>query len=337
MCKLSRTNQSSRLPEVMKQLIYQRTVLEKLKPLDKKLKYQIDKLVKLANHMSHTSTNGVDGDVDNGAPMVGVSRDEDGDEVPSSDLLMNDVSMPSAEGGADPLSFRPDPSSLLAATESASGSGDRDGDSKSGSGLTGGSGIYRAPRITATQLDDHERATDRRRKALERASSRTKGSSYLQFVRNELSERPEEGRLDLEERPDQEEMERNEYEERNLLRLTDTRKDKARKKEKLRASKNSLAGLEGDGEFDDFRDFERMNRSLKHDEMMSSERMEELQYEAMNTSNRKRGRNTADSMNDFDFDDPSESRHAKKRKGPNGKNSFGSKFKGSKGKGKGRR
>ena len=320
MCKVSRGDQSERLMSVTKQLVYLRTVMEKLKPLEKKLKYQIDKLVKLAHHMSK-STAAADktqeeGDVAEEAQLM--TRDEFGDEVP---VDMSDVGMPS-EGGVDPLSFRPNPSALLAST-----------DSSSGGGLdTSSTGVYRAPRITSTQLDDHERAVYRRNKALKRAQDRAASSDYLQYVRGELSERPEEIALELDERPDQEQMERTDYEERNLLRLTDTRKDKARKKEKARLAKSSLLGLAG--EFDDFRDFDRANRDLRDVEMMSTDRMEELQHEAMG---RKRKSHGGD-HDEFSFDDPAESRHAKKRKGPNGKNSFGSKFNSSKkGKGKGRR
>lgn len=327
MCKLAPPPSSpavaaaaaDRQRDVVRRLVYLRSVMEKLRPLDKKLKYQVDKMAKLAAHINLKA-------------VEAAQRGEDAEEAAAQAAAAADAEL--ADGAADPLSFRPNPAALLAATEDAAranaevGGGASAGGASGGSGLaSGATGLYRPPRITATQLDDHEKATSRRNKDLARAQERARGNAYLTSLREELSERPEERDLDLDEYAaargrgrDQDEADRTDFEERNLLRLTDTRADKARKKAARRASKNTLSDLTG--EYDDFRDVERLRGRGDGSgaDFLSDERMDELKAQA--APRKRKGGFDADES----FDDGLESRHAKKRKGPNGKNSFGSKF-----------
>ena len=321
------TAASQRQSSIVKQLVYLRAVLEKLRPLDKKLKYQIDKMAKLAAHINlkavEASQRGEDAEAAR-AEAEAEAQAAGGDE----DTEMHGVAASSASASVDPLSFRPNPSALLAATAAASRSHAEVGAS-SGTGLASGStGLYRPPRISATQLDDADKATSKRNKDLARAAARAKGNAYLSSLRADLSERPEERSIDLDDlRPrHQADLEREEYETTNLLRLTDTRADKARRKEQRRVS-SGLADLAEGGEHDDFRDMRRLKGGRGEmegfgfggGEEMTEERVEELRASA--APRKRRGGDDEDA-----FDDPTESRHAKKRRGPNGKNSFGSKF-----------
>lgn len=316
---------AARQSSIVSQLVYTRAVLEKLRPLDKKLKYQIDKMAKLAAHINLKTVEASQ----RGEDAAAAAREEAEAEAAEADAEMHGGAA-AASASADPLSFRPNPSALLAATAVASRSHAEVGAS-AGTGLaSGSSGLYRPPRITATQLDDAEKATSKRNKDLSRAAARAKSNAYLSSLRADLSERPEERALDLDDmRPrHQADLDREEYETTNLLRLTDTRADKARRKEARRVA-SGLADLADGGEHDDFRDMRRLKGGRGEiegfgfgagGEEMSDERMEQLRSEAA-PRKRKGGGDDEDT-----FDDPTESRHAKKRRGPNGKNSFGSKF-----------
>jgi len=351
LCKLSPVASSASAAEaaatrqqaVVRQLVYLRAVLEKLRPLDKKLRYQVDKMAKLAQHINMRTVEAAERGEDEAAARTAAEAESSADIA----ALLDDDS-------ADPLSFRPNPAALMASTEDAAKAtaeaGARSGHSAAaaaGSGLeSGNTGIYRPPRITSTQLDDAEKAASRRARDLARAQQRAKGNAYLQHLRGELSQRPEEMSLDIDAhmhggsgggdsssraRLRAEEAEREAYEESNLLRLSDTRADKARKREVRKARLGSgLAELAHD--MDDFRDVERQLRERDDDDdpFLSLERREQLQRDAQPRKRKGRG-------DDEGFDDPLESRHAKKRRGPNGKNSYGAQFKGGKGgKGKGR-
>ena len=271
---------SERQEAVVRQLVYLRSVLEKLRPLDKKLKYQVDKMSKLAAHINLKAVEAAQRGED--AEAAAMQAEAAANGATDADADMTNES-------SDPLSFRPNPAALLAATadaaranaEAGASTAGAAGGANGGSGLaSGASGLYRPPRISATQLDDADRATTKRNKDLARAQERAKSNVFMTAMRAELSERPEERELDLDDmRPrDSEEQDRQDFEETNLLRLTDTRVDKARRKEKRRAAKNTLGDLAG--EFDDFRDVQRLRGRGEGEELLSEERMEQLKGEA---------------------------------------------------------
>jgi hypothetical protein len=74
---------------VMQSLLRIRTLLEKLRPLDKKLKYQIDKLVRLAN-LEETQQH----------------MDGTNEEKPT-------LMLPAARTSQDPLKFKPNPQNMV--------------------------------------------------------------------------------------------------------------------------------------------------------------------------------------------------------------------------------
>eukprot|EP00794_Sanderia_malayensis_P019175 gene19175-21096_t len=185
-----------------------RTVIEKIKPVDLKLKYQIDKLLKLASS----------GEVNNGT--------------------------------VNPLSFKPNPGNLAAKAEV------RDED-ESADEKKDKSGIYVPPKVSAMPYDD-DTWTSRKRKLEERRKQKTLNSSLLKDLREEYSQAPEEIREDSRwqksRKEKDEEVDRERYEEDNLIRLNVTKRDKKSKREGDLKELTKFGGFgfdDNDGDDDD--------------------------------------------------------------------------------------
>ena len=155
-----------------------RTVLEKIRPINKKLNYQIEKLVKMAAAKSQ-------------------------------------------ESKQHPLSFKPNLDNLVGKNEEEMNS---EGDEEN----SGKIGAYVPPKVTAVPYNEGKMS--RKDKRQEKSRQRSLNSSLLQDLRNEYSEVPEEIQNEQNSskraRLKQKEIERQQYEEDNLKRLTLTKKDK---------------------------------------------------------------------------------------------------------------
>ncbi|KAI1314944.1 hypothetical protein EDD11_001529 [Mortierella claussenii] len=198
-------------------LIEQRTILEKMKPVEQKLKYQIDKLVRAA--------------------VVG---QQDGE------AQMN-------AGGADPLAFKPNPKNLVldnAGNEEGDGqeddeNNDKDGDSPS-------SGLYRAPKMAPVHFEEDSSAVAKRLKYQARLQARAAKSRVMKDLVSEFDDRPEEMSLSNEGvhfgmGMDDKQREREQYEEDNFTRTM------LSKKELNRLRKGNLPRFEN--EFENLNDF----------------------------------------------------------------------------------
>ncbi|XP_055641882.1 neuroguidin [Toxorhynchites rutilus septentrionalis] len=199
-------------------LIEIRTVLEKIRPIDYKLRYQIDKLVKTA--------------------VTGTSTADDPTSFKANPAnLMSQL--PEAEEGGD-----------------SSGSGDESDDSvkimeklRKAKGLksagkkehSSSSDLYVPPKHMAVQYEDDSKA-ERARKQIERARKRALGSSLIHELKEEYLDTPME--ISSSSRALQvlsrKEREREEYEEQYLMRLPMT------KAEKHRSRKLTTLGTLGD-------------------------------------------------------------------------------------------
>jgi U3 small nucleolar ribonucleoprotein protein LCP5 len=212
--------------DVTKKLAELRLYLEKgVKPLEARLKYQIDKVVKAAEDATRdVLTNGASkngektkrrpNNMDDGSASVsGASVEEDGESSDSSDEI-------------DELSYRPNPSALLrpSTNSTARGKADEPGD-----------GIYKPPRITATSMPTTKGKEERaERKPME---SRT----LKEYIATELSTAPiaepnigstimSGGRRMKTQRERDDDDNRKRYEEENLIRLPkESKKDKAKR------------------------------------------------------------------------------------------------------------
>jgi len=208
---------------VVKKLVELQVYLEKgVRPLEGRLKYQIDKVLRAADDAKRVE------DVSKLKPKKNglashAQEDEDDDSEDDSDSdeeSTNGVTLKASE--IDDLQYRPNPSAFVrpaAVKEDSKGRGD---------------GVYKPPRIQATAMP----TTGPKEKD---ARKPNKSATLDEFVNTELSTAPlaepsigstivDRGRTVKSEKARQEERERREYEERNYVRLPkESKKDRAKK------------------------------------------------------------------------------------------------------------
>ncbi|KAI8121594.1 Neuroguidin-A [Lucilia cuprina] len=187
----------------IERLIEIRTVLEKIRPIDYKLRYQIDKLVK-------TATTGVSSASD---PILYKPNPEN--------MLTND----NDEDEED-------------SEEESDEEEDEDDDEEKGvkkpkkAATAGKPGIYVPPKIKPVYYDGDEKAEDKEKKLLERAKKRAITSSMLQDLKEEYLDAPTE--ISSGSRAQQilskAQKEKQEYEETYLTRLPITKAEKHRQR-----------------------------------------------------------------------------------------------------------
>ncbi|XP_055331300.1 neuroguidin-like [Paramacrobiotus metropolitanus] len=204
-------------------IVETRAALEKMRPMEVKLKYHIDKLMKAA--------------VDSRADESDPSRYK-----PNPDQLM------SAFGEAEEAAEETDDEEIEeeAAPETSSKSR---------------TSVYVPPRLAAVPYNVDENPRDRVQKEAERAKKRALHSTIMQELRQDYYDEPEEihDRDIYRTKADKSAKEREEYEERNMVRLNVSKKDKARTKRMT--TMGSLAHLA------DFQDFRPMTRNQDMDDM----------------------------------------------------------------------
>lgn len=165
----------------IERLVETRTILEKMRPIELKLNYQIDKLVKLAK---------------TGGQASGLK-------------------------GNDPLGFKPNPENMTSKLEEGGESSDEEAAAK---------GIYVPPRVSAMPYEE-DTAESQKKKFEEKTKMKLLNKSLLKELREEYSENPEEIRDNYRSlrrgKNEEKDMERERYEEDNLIRLSHTKKDKA--------------------------------------------------------------------------------------------------------------
>ncbi|KAE9363909.1 hypothetical protein N431DRAFT_432052 [Stipitochalara longipes BDJ] len=208
---------------VVKKLVELQVYLEKgVRPLEARLKYQIDKVLRAADDAKRVE--------DASKPKANgrVVQEQDEDEEDEEDNSDSDVDstngVPLKASEIDDLQYRPNPSAFVrpAATAEASSKGRSE------------DGIYKPPRIQATAMP----TTGPREKE---ARKPNKSATLDEFVNTELSTAPlaepsigstivDRGRTVKSEKMKQEEKERREYEEKNYVRLPkESKKDRAKK------------------------------------------------------------------------------------------------------------
>uniref|UniRef100_A0A6P4FLG1 Neuroguidin n=1 Tax=Drosophila rhopaloa TaxID=1041015 RepID=A0A6P4FLG1_DRORH len=194
----------------IERLIEIRTVLEKIRPIDHKLRYQIDKLVK-------TATTGVSSSTD---PIL---------YKPNPDDMMS-----SAAGAGHNEDGAPDDSE-----EDDEDDDDEEDEDEAGAAkmprkaaTAGKSGVYVPPRIKPVYYDGDERDADKEKKAMDRAKKRAITSSMLQDLKEEYLDAPTE--ISSGSRAQQllshAQKEKQEYEETYLMRLPVTKAEKHRQR-----------------------------------------------------------------------------------------------------------
>ncbi|GAB7341003.1 hypothetical protein MBLNU457_7336t1 [Dothideomycetes sp. NU457] len=194
--KAEPTHMSKRLQEQMVQdLVRHRVYLEKgVRPLEERLRYQIDKVVRAAEDEDRR------GNPDQKTKTTAVANDSE------------DEGENKAAPNVDELAYRPNPASFARPAAAAQESRSRSTD-----------GVYRPPRITATAMPTTERREKREARPL-------RSATMDEFIAAEHSAAPsalpsigstivDGGRRDKSAKEREREAERREYEETHLMRL----------------------------------------------------------------------------------------------------------------------
>ncbi|ERF76262.1 hypothetical protein EPUS_04339 [Endocarpon pusillum Z07020] len=224
--------------EVVRKLVETRVYLEKgVRPLEGRLRYQIEKVVRAADEVERSaerSKNGRRGGTSNGMRTTEGSDASNSDSDSSSGSAGSEDTTASHEDGTQPeiddLSYRPNPSALLR----------RSHPSDSIKSTSRSSGAYRPPQIAPTSMSTTSTTNVASRSAL----GNRKSHLLDEYISTELSSNPRaepsigsnstilnRGRGALSTRERDKERERTEYEERNFSRLP--RESKAEKRKNM--------------------------------------------------------------------------------------------------------
>ncbi|KAF8543548.1 Sas10/Utp3/C1D family-domain-containing protein [Trichophaea hybrida] len=233
---------------VISDLVKLRLLLERgVKPLEQKLKYQIDKVVVAAASAEGAATKN-DDDTDSSGndsedDISGSDAEpEDGDEAARKKTHLSAAAAESAT--PSDLAHRPNPSSLLLARSKKS--------TTTSSVAKESTGVYRPPRIAATSMPEVTTSSSSR-ETKERAPVRN--HALEDFISDSLSSAPvavpsigttivQHGRGHKTNRDRKVEMERQEFEEANLVRLPKMSKKEAQaaRKQNRGARENAFGG-----------------------------------------------------------------------------------------------
>lgn len=213
---------------VVESLVECRIVLERMKPIEVKLKYQIDKLVRTAVMGTQQ-----------------LDKDQTGKQK-AQDMFVCALCLYSMYGFSfflqnlvnDPLAFKPNPMNLVNKDDNDEDSEEDDSDDytmgKSGSGSSS-SGVYRPPKMAPVSYDETGGSKkSKEEKNDERLREKASRSRLMQDLMTEMNDAPEEvdalGGVNegtgYGERMDRKLAEKNDYEENNYVRLQVTRKEK---------------------------------------------------------------------------------------------------------------
>lgn len=231
---------SVRAHPVMKQLLKLRYVMEKMRPLDGKLKYQIDRLLK------RSSNGGAD--------------DEEGGKSVSGAALRPNPSALLAKGGKKSKKGKYQDSDEDSEDEdSVEDDADSDG---SDAAPKASKELYRAPKMQAMPYLENEKKDAKKERQLEAARKKMKNSEIMASLRDEFGDKPENAASDgltLADAGDmrvlaEEEEERREWEESNFVRRVLTKQEK----KKIKKRENIAGRLDNFDDIGDIGEFERL-------------------------------------------------------------------------------
>jgi U3 small nucleolar ribonucleoprotein protein LCP5 len=222
---------------VVEKLVELRIYLEKgVKPLESRLRYQIDQVVRAADESAARAAHAIITPRKRSKTTTnGKIHDRNGEDSSSSSIGSDSEPDPAAAPHIDDLAYRPNPSALVRPSNPALG----------GAAAATKHGIYRPPRITPTALSTTPQS------AVKSARKSMKSATLEEFISTELSEAPyaepsigstiaDHGRRNRNAKERKEERERDVYEESNYVRLP----KEGRKKGPKRARDQGWAGEE---------------------------------------------------------------------------------------------
>lgn len=337
---LSKDKDEAKLESCMKRLREMKIILEKIRPLEKKMRYQIDKLLALSASSSDFAS--------------GSLNDVTGED--ETDFTGKNT---------DPLAFRPNPESLLEKDNgieddkfvsdedtksddfdgaSSSSEGDEDdeelmaakaalnaGRSKSMSGKDSSDdesegenaqGVYRAPRLAATPFVEKEKQAEREERILKRQRDRMRKSEFLSTLKATFGDAPEEDDLDggavlgkqreKARRFAEQLKEKTKYEEDAMVRLTTSRKEKKLRQKIMRDEVSNLNAIADLGNI-------AAGVTAAFGGESKKERREQFRDEKMSSTRHANGKRRRDAE---EFGDHVSSNNKREKKRANPKNSF---------------
>ncbi|GAB0089096.1 neuroguidin [Sergentomyia squamirostris] len=185
-------------------LIEIRTVLEKIRPIDHKLRYQIDKLVKTAQNTPTSVSGALRANLGN---------------IPATPLPEESAHTNASDDSEDE------------AEEDNAGKEEKDRKRTAKSTVSSG-GAYIPPKLIPMYYEEDENKTERNRKQVERAKKRSIGMSIIEDLKEEYLDTPVEisGTSRAQQMLSRAQKEKEEYEETYLTRLPVTKAEKHRQK-----------------------------------------------------------------------------------------------------------
>lgn len=241
---------------VMNQLLELRFAMEKLRPIDGKLHYQIDRLVKLASmddkdaELSSLRPN----------PLALLAKDQDRggrDDDDNDDGFDYDYNDENDDDENDDEDESDDDESNGRRKKKLGGTRRQDKDNESGRET------YRAPRMVAVPFKEREDELARRDSRLQKTRRKLKNSEILDTLREEFSTAPDvssssgiSGLSGENKQLAAEEAERRGYEEDRFVRMTMSRKDK----QDIRRRTNEASRLDNMNDLGDFGSLDELTR-----------------------------------------------------------------------------
>lgn len=262
--------------ECLERLQEMKVALEKMRPLEKKMRYQIDKLLALTTVLSDQDGSGGIGGGGGSAGMfasVGREVDEE-DDVRQEKSGRNDIN-------SDPLSYKPDLRGMMKNMFVGEG-GEENDDYESREGGGGGSNhgdidmksdrakifldkedtpgtslscVYQPPRLQSVpfELDNSDRISRKLERTLEKKRERQSRSELTQVIKSQFTDAPEEedarggASLGLQSDRSRKISSRNAeleaFEEGHMMRLSVGRKEKKERKRMMREEMSNLGAI----------------------------------------------------------------------------------------------
>jgi hypothetical protein len=275
---LSKDKDEAQIQSCTKRLREMKIILEKIRPLEKKMRYQIDKLLALSASSSDFASGSLndavgDDEVDlsgkNADPLAFrpnpeslLEKDDDQEEENSVDdnkiVSDEDTSSIDSDGSSSSSEADDDDDEELMAAKAALSAGrskNKSGDSSSDDDREDAKnqGVYRAPRLAATPFIEKEKQAEREERILKKQRDRMRKSEFLSTLKATFGDAPEEDDLDggavlgkqreRARRFAEQLQEKTKYEEDAMVRLTTSRKEKKLRQKIMRDEVSNLNAI----------------------------------------------------------------------------------------------
>ncbi|KAL7435865.1 hypothetical protein ACHAXH_004958 [Discostella pseudostelligera] len=266
--------------ECVERLQEMKIALEKMRPLEKKMRYQIDKLLALSTVISEDGIGGGGGGGGSAGMFASVGREIDKDGIND---VRNRVKNGGNDGTSDPLSYKPDLRGMMKnmffgedgedneERGEIGSNDDDDGDDDidqlpnrakifldkedNNTAPSSSSSVYQPPRLQSVpfELDNSDRAARKHERNLEKKRERQSRSELTQVIKSQFTDAPEEEdarggtsfglQSDRSRKISSKNAELEAFEEGHMMRLSVGRKEKKERKRMMREEMSNLGAI----------------------------------------------------------------------------------------------